>query len=1177
MSVVFGSVSPSSHLSNPASIVFSETSRGAYKCVSLCRSGTVLRSIEPHTWPTELTGASQQIDGSKEEAISCSWKMHNSHARQRSSKGRFSNKSRCRCKAKVQDAHFHYRSAAKFATAHLMFGAVLGFSGHVAVAATRDMTVRGMDRDAEGPIPTGKISVRPGVKIEDLEVMGLNEENGSPTPQGHLFSKNVNVSVLKIEGLEESNAKNARAEQQLSSNYASESVKKSVEKLSKDGFLSLAGIKLTRFKQQIGGKVSDVTHWWKDIHEAYREDTAAWGLGTNPIFTVYEGPGERVERVTIDEKEIQRRAGIEPLLPDFADEANKALAQERIMRAKKIAQDIEVGNMQPGRNSTLFVLIKYRSKDESQHTHMKIFNHIGSAAHTAAPVVRTAFMVVAPVYGLCVLWGAYGALNKQREGEGDASKDEESAASLIKMRRLKAQMIGNKDQKGEDTQGRTQSRVGPSDFVKKLTEVREMAKKLRSGEGIQTPVKAEADADSIPFVGNALGSQKQIAGDKANTQTEVSWDRQIEKDIREGQILGPEDRSRTLEKEPQSASVSTDRGKSIANGSSQASGLIDQVNSPDSPSKPSFGIKPRIIMSPEEARKTLALKRSSATTRASHTTDSDVNHNSEASNTESSNFNLMPISDETITDGTISSSKREPHPSRDESTADKIYNEPSELSSSAWSGSSNSGSKWMQSNPGQTTNVEEEVQNERGMKQNEVERLVSNATEAHDELAKAEAEEEPDWMENEALREVVFKVRENEEAGREPFFGLDSDKEKLFMEGIFKRIKKEGDRTTKRMKDRRENVDYGLHGIGGDPLEEHLPHQKDPNEVARSPMLDKAIEDKQKVVRDNMGIQQSRSSSSLANLEYISSSSPSFFDHSDAKVSKEEVQPQKPKKILSRNSKKILSRNLKKKFSSSSGNTVVVGSGQPLRKEESFQNTKRWGKELQKRYDSERDPEMRALLKEIGSELDSWVTEKEVEDAWNLSQQLEQGQEEPVHQHYKSVQKKIQEQKQRFGLEAVLDKYKEYQPEPEDQLWWLDLRSVLCLMVIPKGEDGGFYCLDMTLDLEESSHRQDKHIIAFQDRKDALNFCSLLQLRSESKFDHAEVRPFSPRQLYKIAKSEGFKVTVLREGQIRASVGQSLEEVEELILEIGRSVYWDQLERERAVDIDSIVDQGFGL
>ena len=62
-----------------------------------------------------------------------------------------------------------------------------------------------------------------------------------------------------------------------------------------------------------------------------------------------------------------------------------------------------------------------------------------------------------------------------------------------------------------------------------------------------------------------------------------------------------------------------------------------------------------------------------------------------------------------------------------------------------------------------------------------------------------------------------------------------------------------------------------------------------------------------------------------------------------------------------------------------------------------------------------------------------------------------------------------------------------------------------------------------------------------------------------------------------MAKEEGFKVTVLKTGQIEVSIESSLEEVEDQIVAIAKNVYWEREERKHSIDIDSILHQRFGL
>ncbi|KAH7439545.1 hypothetical protein KP509_04G066300 [Ceratopteris richardii] len=277
----------------------------------------------------------------------------------------------------------------------------------------------------------------------------------------------------------------------------------------------------------------------------------------------------------------------------------------------------------------------------------------------------------------------------------------------------------------------------------------------------------------------------------------------------------------------------------------------------------------------------------------------------------------------------------------------------------------------------------------------------------------------------------------------------------------------------------------------------------------------------------------------------------------------------------------------------------IVGSGQPLgkmrghvqpaRKASIFSSTKQWSKELHRKYNLEQDPEIRDLMKEIGSDLDSWLTEEEIEETARLASKLQEVDDEDILRDYSKAQRKIKEEREKFGLNAVLEKYKEYQPKAADKLWWLDLPCVMCLMVANE-EEHGLYGLNMNIDDDDDDDDGDnddddgngyrrsqmaRHIVAFEDRRDASNFCHLLEVKS--KFDAAEVRPFSPKELLHACKKEGFQVTVLTSGQVQIHIDQTLEEIENRILEIGSSVYWDQLERDHSIDMDSLLYQRFGL
>lgn len=125
--------------------------------------------------------------------------------------------------------------------------------------------------------------------------------------------------------------------------------------------------------------------------------------------------------------------------------------------------------------------------------------------------------------------------------------------------------------------------------------------------------------------------------------------------------------------------------------------------------------------------------------------------------------------------------------------------------------------------------------------------------------------------------------------------------------------------------------------------------------------------------------------------------------------------------------------------------TVIEGSDGSVRPgkksgKEYWQHTKKWSRGFWKSYNSETDPEMKSIMKDIGKDLDRWITEEEIQEAADLMKKLPE-------RNKKFMEKKINKLKREmelFGPQAVVSKYSEYAEEKEeDYLWWLDLRHVL--------------------------------------------------------------------------------------------------------------------------------------
>eukprot|EP00250_Pteridium_aquilinum_P019494 c24453_g1_i2 orf=240-3263(+) len=887
------------------------------------------------------------------------------------------------------------------------------------------------------------------IKIPSTEGTILQGETSSQNSSTVHKTAMVSAKGVKVEGLEEKTVTTN------GNTNAHVSDKDTISSGQIDS-VAVGSMKLT---EQTEGRIKGLRTWWKAVHEAYRGDTATWGYGSSPIFTVYLGPDSKVEKVLIDEKEIQRRQGVEPLFPDFTNDESKAQAEQKIMLARTIAKDLEMGKRALDRHSTVFAVIKQLGKEENQTSRQKLLSQVDVALHRAAPVMRSAFMIGIPLYGICILCGAY--LMVAKRSETDIINEEKSAARLEQMRRLRAQINTH-----EGSAGTGQLPLAPSEFEKKLLEVREMARQVRSEEGLQKSVKGtDTNVEEYqPKVESLLETPTVLVGDDVRTEQGG---------------MGPEDAIDTTVREldvPTMDNVDVSRSNNNVIGENV---------------KPTSKVKPRIITSLEEAMAVIGSEQAVSSTAAKLSSDAN-------DTTERVLHEREPQVEQELAGN--ASKVHHDHPAVTVNSPDGSLNE-----------SRRSGTEILPSKVKKIPATSFGEQDHIAKKQND---------EGHEgEVSHSNLHPRLDRMDSGTLDEL---------ASQGPSRGTAQTLESRLREGSAHLLS--------RGEENRRLDEIQISSLNRPGAHNGFTYPSDQINGEASPSARSEKFLKKKTV--------SKSILSVETDDVVGSGQP-----------------------------------LRKRETHTTMKTNdVVGRGQPAREGSTFSNTKRWSKELQRKYDLERDPEVRELMKEIGSELDSWVTEEEVEEAARLAERLEEGDEDAIREHYEKAQKKIKEEKEKFGLETVLEKYKEYQPKLEDELWWLDLRCVLCLMVVVSNEEGeGLYSLDMTIDYEGMSNQVARHVIAFEDRKDASNFCRLLELRSGSRFQFAEVCPFSPKRLFEVSKEEGFRVTVLRMGQIQIHVDQSLEEAEDKILEIGRSVYWDKVYRDRSIDIDSILEQRFGL
>nr|XP_043639998.1 uncharacterized protein LOC122611098 isoform X2 [Erigeron canadensis] len=420
-------------------------------------------------------------------------------------------------------------------------------------------------------------------------------------------------------------------------------------------------------------------------------------------------------------------------------------------------------------------------------------------------------------------------------------------------------------------------------------------------------------------------------------------------------------------------------------------------------------------------------------------------------------------------------------------------------------------------------------------------------------LERDNIESEFEWMKDEKLREIVFQVRENELMGREPFYLMDAEDKALFFKGLEKKVEKENEKLHELheyVHSNIENLDYGADGISlYDPPEKIIPRWKGPPPATAMSQqsFDDYLDQRKTLFAETLGL------SDLVKRD--------------------------PQDLLQNTNEKAESKNL------NSSKTVIEGSDGSIKAgkksgKEFWLHTKKWSRGFIDSYNAESDPETKAVMKDIGKDLERWITEKEIQDAAAIMNKVPDKGKIFITEKINRLKKEME----LFGPQAVVSKYSEYDDEEEiDYYWWLDLPFLLCIELYITGDgdqDGeeriGFYSLEMASDLELDP--KPHHIIAFEDAGDCKNLCYIIQSHLEMLGNgNAFVVPQAPKDTYREAKASGFNVTVIRKGELKLDVDQTLEEAEENIVEIGSQMYHDKIMKGRNVDVDSLMKGVFGL
>lgn len=968
--------------------------------------------------------------------------------------------------------------------------------------------------------------------------------------------------------------------------------------------------------------------------DQYSKDTAYWGTGSAPIFTVFHDLEGNVKRVLVNEDEILKRSGNEKReVGDLTEENSK------ILYAKGLAREMERGGNVIPRNSSV-------AKFVVDGVESRFFNRIHGVVHQQEfiPVVsRVGTMVFC---GFVAIWAvkklfSFGNKEEQctelekemmrrkmksrKEREmlekgrvGVVQESLEPPMVLTERPKLDKQELMKNIFKAKAASKNELLLVDPSnsqttdamDFDREIQTIREMAKQVRESETreLNKGIEEKQPVNEKPFSEMQIVEEhKDVASFPSETQNKDSADRRdvdviiVKKKLNETES---DDTGYHPKLSAEENKVMQESGTSSINFSDDSETMFrgDVIHSSDVPdgdscksNNRSIRPKPRVIRSVKEAREFLAKK--------------GVKHIQEPqfiAVQESTSVLGIPDDEEfigkTSQRGAVEEKVSEPiiscrisEPGPAANACEDLTRKEKEFVPAKNDNSKNQQGVHDLQKPrtslnhginGSITERRQSVGTENWIEKNfdEVEPIVKKIGEGFREnykVAKEIASQHPnssiditqleysqndnelEWMKDDGLRDIVFRVRENELAGRDPFYQMDAEDKLKFFKGLEKKVEKENEKLVQvheYLHSSIENLDYGADGISlYDSPEKIIPRWKGPPLEKNPQFLNNFLEQQNAIAATNAGTSYpvKKDEDSL-----LQKSNKSSVDESVG-TSLPNYASKKLSCMDSKNSKVVIE-----------GSDGSVRSGKKSGKEY-WQHTKKWSRGFLESYNAESDPEVKSTMKDIGKDLDRWITEEEIQEAADLMTKLPE--------RNKLIEKKITKLKREmelFGPQAVVSKYREYAEEKEeDYLWWLDLPHVLCieLYTIENGEQKiGFYSLEMAADLELEP--KPCHVIAFEDAGDCKNLCCIIQAHMDMVgTGHAFVVPRPPKDAFREAKANGFGVTVIRKGELQLNVDQMLEEVEEQVAEIGSKIYHDKLMGERSVDINSLMKGVFGV
>ncbi|GAV74908.1 hypothetical protein CFOL_v3_18388 [Cephalotus follicularis] len=131
------------------------------------------------------------------------------------------------------------------------------------------------------------------------------------------------------------------------------------------------------------------------------------------------------------------------------------------------------------------------------------------------------------------------------------------------------------------------------------------------------------------------------------------------------------------------------------------------------------------------------------------------------------------------------------------------------------------------------------------------------------------------------------------------------------------------------------------------------------------------------------------------------------------------------------------------------------------------------------------------------------------------------------------------------GSELLANKVRDQPADFKTDLWWLNLPYVLAILMRRGSNSGGLEGL-YTMSVTSLAQDEDStYTVAFEDRRDANNYCYVLESFFEDLGDfRADIVHLSIKELLDIVDSDTKKVIVVKKGQLKLYAGQPLADAE---------------------------------